>query len=278
MSDDNARPPADDLDKLVEQEFKLTQDEVHESEKQELTLTQTDKMSTNACEFCGKPSIKFHPTEYNTVKLPTGQDVSVSRYWCGTCTDAAERMHCKFCGEIAGGICPTCKQFFCLKDASFIDKVYCRGCLDEGKIEMKTEPIVDNEGVTHQGTHFIPIGEALKSIPRIVSEMNDTELKDFLMRCREEVRRYEKGKDFWLVQRSVAEMETKHREHRDAAKLREKGMKFSVPNGGKVVVSKTKNGGDIFAQIAKKLQEAGMTREQFAKIVEQANANAAKKK
>ncbi len=69
--------------------------------------------------------------------------------------------HCVFdnCTEDALTLCRKCGRWFCLDHASDLDPTkYCIDCLKPEDASLEEHPILDSEGVRHQGKIIRPVG------------------------------------------------------------------------------------------------------------------------
>src|SRR5690348_15794251 len=90
--------------------------------------------------------------------------------------------------------CLDCGWPFCEDCASPLDPKYCKSCLPETNGNLIEEPLKDEEGVIHEGRKMTPSPELrirLTTTAKSLSEMNPTELRDFVSHYKELVKQAE---------------------------------------------------------------------------------------
>jgi hypothetical protein len=104
--------------------------------------------------------------------------------------------HCVFenCPEDALTPCHKCGRWFCLDHASDLEPTrYCLDCLKLADTDLEFSPIVDAEGTRHQGKVIRPVGIAFAEIGKLIHEMTDDELQDYIKQYQQNVRDCERN-------------------------------------------------------------------------------------
>jgi hypothetical protein len=108
--------------------------------------------------------------------------------------------------------CQECGLAYCLEHASEVDPShFCATCLVPADASVDVQPLVDTEGVTHQGRKIIPVGKAYRLSSKMVFEMTDDELKDFIEHERSVVLDIERIRDYHAITLGTAESEAYRR-------------------------------------------------------------------
>jgi len=138
--------------------------------------------------------------------------------------------------------CVRCGHAYCVDHASPVDlQNQCLRCLPLESIEIKTEPLVDEEGVTKRGRRLIPVGPNYRTLPRAISLMTDSELEDFIKTTGELVHATEKIQEYRRIGLSTARLEKADRED---AKLREaRAFQAALPRSQKISITGQKGKG-----------------------------------
>lgn len=171
------------------------------------------------------------------------------------------------CPELAVYRCIKCNKMFCIDHASKIDPVHhCEDCLH---VELASEPLVDAEGTRHSGRILRPVGNSFTAMNRLISDMTDDELKDFIKGYIVLVHEAEQLKTMREITLSHAKHEALGRE---IAKIEKLGGEIYFPSKKPHVVktSKTEKMSDS-EQLAAKLKKAGITPDMLRAIID-ANA------
>lgn len=110
------------------------------------------------------------------------------------------------------GRCTKCNLHFCLDHASEVDpKSYCSVCLTQLDIDSKVEPIIDSEGVRHNGRHIIPKGDAFHFDSVMIHDMDEAGLLKHIDKCRTALEVLVKQIDYYRISLSAAEFEAYER-------------------------------------------------------------------
>lgn len=174
--------------------------------------------------------------------------------------------------------CQICNRPFCINHASKEEPDdFCIECLNSVTAEMKEKPLVDDEGVKHEGRELTPIGQFWVSSCGAIANMKDEELERFYNQYQLKVRELEALTDHYRVMKSMVSMEQAERQRSKSRSKR--GVVITTPSGQKVQV-KAKNGKTAVApvDIAKTLADSGMDLTQLANLIQAAMAAKAAKK
>lgn len=130
--------------------------------------------------------------------------------------------------------CPTCLWSYCDLCASPLDPTYCRNCLNEPDAHLKEEPLIDDEGVQHEGRHLTPDPNARFFQPRFgtlaktISQMTEADLEDYIKRYKDLVKQAETALDFRRVVLGSAQIELSQRQDATRRKLRTDKTKYPI--------------------------------------------------
>lgn len=130
------------------------------------------------------------------------------------------------------GNCSICHKVICHLCASPMDPVACRDCLSEESVTMKESPLVDQDGVTHEGRLLTP-GPTFNTLARSIADMTTIELEDHIKRYKSLIKQAETALDFRRVSLGMAQVEMGQRQDQQRRRLR--GIK--VPRARTVSVS-----------------------------------------
>lgn len=129
--------------------------------------------------------------------------------------DAQLSLECTFenCQEKPIGVCRNCRLQYCLEHASEVDPAnYCCNCLVPADAEVLRAPLVDRDGVAHKGQVITPTGKAYRLSSKMVFEMTDQELKDFIDHERAIVHDIERIREYHLITLGMAEADVYRRD------------------------------------------------------------------
>ena len=107
--------------------------------------------------------------------------------------------HCAFapCTEDALTICRKCGRWFCLDHASDLDPVkYCQECLKVEDVTLESGPLTDAEGTRHQGRVIRPVGIVFAQNSKLIDEMSEDELKEYITYYQQAVHDCERSLDY----------------------------------------------------------------------------------
>ena len=188
---------------------------------------------------------------------------------------------CKFsvggCDRYGQEVCTKCNEPFCPDHASEIDPTFCKTCLTPQHIETTKEPLVDDDGVAHNGAVITPIGAAFKTLAQRIFEMSDETLKLHIEAVKVQVKQAETVLDYRRIDLASSEVELEQRQLMERKKLR--GVKMSegkikvIASGGvtKDAPKKTQSAADFLAGLLKS-QGVPVTAENIAKLAQSLGA------
>jgi hypothetical protein len=117
------------------------------------------------------------------------------------------------CVEDALTHCHKCGKWYCLDHASDLDPTkYCVDCLKVEDATLEVSPILDAEGVRHQGRVIRPVGIVFSQNGKLIHEMTDDELKEYITRYQQAVHDCERSLDYSRITLGNALYEAGHRE------------------------------------------------------------------
>jgi hypothetical protein len=124
------------------------------------------------------------------------------------------------CVEPVLATCRNCNLQYCLTHASEVDpEHYCSTCLVPADASVTVAPLVDADGVQHQGRLIKPAGKAYRLSSKMVYEMTDQELKDFIEHEKSVVRDIENIREYHMITLGMAESDAYRREISTLAKV-----------------------------------------------------------
>jgi len=164
--------------------------------------------------------------------------------------------------------CIQCHRTFCPHFASELDRNFCRVCLTTSEAVVEEKPLIDEEGIHHDGKWIMPAGSIYKTLPKAIADMSDGELDKYLEYMAGRLKDAERTAQYVRIAKSTADMEKSHRDILTARRLR--GIKIT-PSGVKVNASgdggKTIKPKATASDIANALKAAGVTPEMLAAIL-----------
>jgi len=179
------------------------------------------------------------------------------------------------CVEPILGKCRNCGLQYCLTHASEVDpENYCSTCLIPEDATVKVEPLVDTDGVQHQGRLIKPAGKAYRLSSKMVYEMTDQELKDFIDHEKSVVHDIENIREYHMITLGMAQSEEYRREISELSKVggvlrwgtstqRVPAIRHKTTPEEKKQKAKVSKVDDIVAN----LKALGMTPESLAKLI-----------
>lgn len=147
--------------------------------------------------------------------------------------------------------CPTCLWSFCTLCASSLDPRYCHLCLSEPAAELLDLPLIDRDGISHDGRVLSPAPGATFFSPRLdlpcntllktISQMSDSEVDDYVTQYKDLVRQAERALDFRRVVLGASQLEQSQRKDITQRKLRSDKTKYVV----KTITMDTRTGKQV---------------------------------
>ncbi len=177
------------------------------------------------------------------------------------------------CTEPAIYRCHKCSLLYCLDHASEVDpQRFCLNCLKVEDAVIEETPLVDAEGVRHNGRVLRPIGSAFLTEEKMIYEMTEDELKVYITHYKILVREAAQLKEF----REINLAQAQHA-------LLDKGIKTLVDAGGnvtfpsrpKAVPKPVKQKPNVIDTLADRLKRAGITPEMLQAIIDSKKARSA---
>lgn len=179
------------------------------------------------------------------------------------------------CTEQVLGRCHNCGLQYCLTHSSEVDpQNYCSTCLVPSDAEVTVSPLVDEDGVTHQGRSIKPAGKAYRLSTKMVFEMSDQELKDFIDHEKSVVHDIENIREYHMITLGMAQSEEYRREISTLSKvggvLRWGSSTQRVPairHKASPVEKQRRRSEDKLDNIVSNLNSLGFTPEQLAQLI-----------
>lgn len=107
--------------------------------------------------------------------------------------------HCVFapCTEEALTHCIKCGRWYCLDHASDLEPTkHCTECLKVEDAALEVSAILDAEGVRHQGRVIRPVGVVFAQNSKLIHEMSEAELKEYITYYQQAVHDCERSLDY----------------------------------------------------------------------------------
>lgn len=123
--------------------------------------------------------------------------------------------HCAFapCAEHALTYCHKCGKWYCLDHASELDpSQYCHECLKVEDASLEISSLKDEDGVRHSGKVIRPVGLVFSQNGKLIHEMTDQELKEYIIHYQQAVHDCERSLDYSRITLGNALFEAGHRE------------------------------------------------------------------
>lgn len=134
--------------------------------------------------------------------------------------------------------CKRCGLLYCLDHASEIDPMmFCVNCAVPSDIEMQQKPLVDKDGVQHQGRVLVPTGPLYVITSKLINEMNDDELKRFIEYNQRAIKEAENHVDYLKIRQGQAEGVAFDRKVAYLARQEDGTIKFKIPKEQPKVVT-----------------------------------------
>jgi hypothetical protein len=142
------------------------------------------------------------------------------------------------CIEDALTLCRKCGKWFCLEHASDLDPTkFCQDCLLVADATLETHPLVDAEGTRHQGKLIRPVGLVFNQKSKLIHEMDEVELKEYITFYQGAVHDCERALDHARITLGNALYEAGDRE---IAKVNQRTGEVYFPSPKKVTQIRTK--------------------------------------
>ncbi|SRR5258708_7207198 len=143
------------------------------------------------------------------------------------CDDGSEELSeplgtCTFenCDQPPIGTCNECRLAYCLDHASEVDPGhFCCNCLVPSDTAVLEKPLIDTNGVQHTGRIISPVGRSYRMTEKLVPQMNDKELEDYIEYGKQMVASLSNMKLHWDISLGLAESEAWHRQIGGLAKF-----------------------------------------------------------
>ncbi len=117
------------------------------------------------------------------------------------------------CTEDALTLCKKCGRWFCLEHASDLEPTkYCHECLLFADATLETHPLTDAEGTRHVGKVIRPVGVVFSQNGKLIHEMSDVELTDYIKFYQQAVHDCERSLDYSRITLGNALFEAGNRE------------------------------------------------------------------
>ena len=129
---------------------------------------------------------------------------------------------CFACDSFIVGFCRHCGQDFCEKHRSQRDSRFCSECIGENALQMQDEPLVDDEGVTHQGRHIKLIGEGWPASMEMIRTLNDLQLEAKITEWKKLLAEAIKTSEYFRITVCAAEFEKEDRYRSKVRKLQKR--------------------------------------------------------
>jgi fatty acid/phospholipid biosynthesis enzyme len=165
------------------------------------------------------------------------------------------------------GTCKSCSQPFCADHASLYDPALCTVCVAHDNTKIDKQPLIDTEGVKHQGTKLVLTGEAWMRSRDVISKMTDVELESKLTALKNAVHEAEMILDYRRIIHSQAENE---KEARHTRKTRRRMLIEAVDDAHKAnKISATDASAriEVAKDALKSLNKLGLNKDAIANVL-----------
>jgi hypothetical protein len=150
--------------------------------------------------------------------------------------------------------CRMCGNSYCETHASKAEPTFCESCTATPKLEITEKPLIDEDGVLHNGREISIKGETWFSQCRIISELSEVELPKWVDKYRMMLHDAERAKEYRQIMLSALELEQADRAHTKARALRY----VKVPTtAAKQAAAKPRR--DKIQSVVELLKSAGLT-------------------
>lgn len=150
--------------------------------------------------------------------------------------------------------CRICGNLYCENHASEAEPTFCKNCTATPKLEITEKPLIDEDGVQHNGREISIKGETWYSQCRIISELSEVELPQWVDKYRMMLHDAERAKEYRQIMLSALELEQADRAHTKARALRY----VKVPTtAAKQAAAKPRR--DKITSVIESLKSAGLT-------------------
>jgi hypothetical protein len=143
-----------------------------------------------------------------------------------------EEPKCRYCGVLRDvTFCRHCGQDFCKNHSSKYNSLICQDCVTAANLGILSEPLQDEEGVTHQGRKIRLIGEGWPNSLRYIKDLSDSELEAEIASLQALLEEAIKTADFARISIAAREFDRDYRSHSRyvaAVKRREKIQQGAV--------------------------------------------------
>lgn len=172
---------------------------------------------------------------------------------------------CFFCiNKAQSALCKTCQRPYCSHHKSEMDDSLCVECVNTKNTLVKSEELVDEEGVHKQGRHIVLSGEAWMRSRELISNMTDVELEAKIKAYQEAVWEAEKVLDYRRIMLGQAQHEGAERYSKKLSRLRLiKAVDKTHHVAGSTVKEKSENIKGALGALSK----LGLKKDQIAQIL-----------
>jgi hypothetical protein len=165
-------------------------------------------------------------TEKNTDASHNGTDVETTATQCsgevvsGPLQKSDKPKPCIHTdADRANKTCPICYWPFCCDCASVLDSQYCHLCMPVLESELVSSPLVDVDGIQHEGRK-ITLGPTFGTFAKRVSDMNISELEQHVEQYKHLIKQAETALDTRRVQLGMLHMELAQQKDQQRRRLR----------------------------------------------------------
>jgi len=132
--------------------------------------------------------------------------------------------------------CRQCKKLICPQCCSALDSLYCAACMSAIDLRSEDKIVTDDDGVAHTGKQITvtPAYNTIRWIPegkttaKALSDMDESELFEFIRQYKDAVREAERALDFRRIRLGSAQLELDERREQTRRKLRADKTKFNI--------------------------------------------------
>lgn len=179
-------------------------------------------------------------------------------------------LTCDQCSPSDRNHCIQCHRLYCPHFESEIDASFCRLCLTSEAANVHVHALTDSEGIAHDGRWILPQGSVYKTLPRAISEMDDTQLEEYLRYMKKGVQDTETTLQYKRIALTTGEMEQEHRKMLADRRLRGIKLPTSANTGIKIAGASNKSprtAEEKLRDVAATIKAMGITKEMLEALL-----------
>lgn len=166
-------------------------------------------------------------------------------------------------------LCRICQRPYCPAHKSPLDNTLCVECVNTSNVSIKSEPLIDSEGVRKQNARKIILsGEVWMHQKRLICNMTDIELESYISAHQEAVHEMEIRTDYFRIGLTEATHEKAERYNKKVRARSERAKLLgAVDKVHKTSTSPIKEKEENIGRALGALGKLGLTKEQITAIL-----------